>query len=105
MSEIDLKRFFLEQVPLFASFPADKVEEIVIKSRLATFEGNEAMLETGDETRHFGIMISGHAEISSADNTGTRTVRITSYNVCYTKLLRERSRSYCRRTRENSLQL
>lgn len=74
MSEIDLKRFFLEQVPLFASFPADKVEEIVIKSRLATFEGNEAMLETGDETRHFGIMISGHAEISSADNTGTRTV-------------------------------
>ncbi|HOI51396.1 MAG TPA: Crp/Fnr family transcriptional regulator, partial [Azonexus sp.] len=74
MSEIDLKRFFLEQVPLFASFPADKVEEIVIKSRLATFEGNEAMLETGDETRHFGIMISGHAEISNADNTGTRTV-------------------------------
>lgn len=74
MSEIDLKRFFLEQVPLFSSFPADKVEEIVIKSRLATFEGNEAMLETGDETRHFGIMISGHAEISSADNTGTRTV-------------------------------
>ncbi len=74
MSEIDLKRFFLEQVPLFASLPADKVEEIVIKSRLATFEGNEAMLETGDETRHFGIMISGHAEISNADNTGTRTV-------------------------------
>ncbi len=49
MSEIDIKRFFLEQVPLFASFPADQVEEIVIKSRLATFEGNEAMLETGDE--------------------------------------------------------
>ena len=74
MSEIDLKRFFLEQVQLFASFPADKVEEIVIKSRLATFEGNEAMLETGDESRHFGVLISGHAEVSSSDNTGTRTV-------------------------------
>jgi acetate kinase len=51
MSEIDLKRFFLEQVRLFEHFPADKVEEIVIKSRLATYEGNEAILETGDEGR------------------------------------------------------
>lgn len=74
MSEIDLKRFFLEQVKLFEHFTADKVEEIVIKSRLATFEGNEAMLETGDESHHFGVVISGHAEISSSDNTGTRTV-------------------------------
>jgi acetate kinase len=74
MSEMDLKRFFLEQVPLFTSFSADKVEEIVIKSRLATFEGNEAMLETGDEGHGIGIMISGHADISTSDNTGTRTV-------------------------------
>ncbi|UCV21627.1 acetate/propionate family kinase [Ferribacterium limneticum] len=74
MSEIDLKRFFLEQVRLFENFPADKVEEIVIKSRLATYEGNEAILETGDEGRFIGIMISGHAEISMTDNTGTRAV-------------------------------
>jgi acetate kinase len=51
MSEVDLKRFFLEQVRLFETFPADKVEEIVIKSRLATYEGNEAILETGDDGR------------------------------------------------------
>ena len=74
MSEIDLKRFFLEQVRLFENFPADKVEEIVIKSRLATYEGNEAILETGDEGRFIGVMISGHAEISMTDNTGTRAV-------------------------------
>ncbi len=74
MSEIDLKRFFLEQVRLFESFPADKVEEIVIKSQLATYEGNEAILETGDEGKTIGVMISGHAEISMTDNTGTRTV-------------------------------
>jgi acetate kinase len=74
MSEIDLKRFFLEQVRLFESFPADKVEEIVIKSSLATYEGNEAILETGDEGHVIGVMISGHAEISMTDNTGTRTV-------------------------------
>jgi acetate kinase len=74
MSEIDLKRFFLEQVRLFETFPADKVEEIVIKSRLATYEGNEAILETGDEGRFIGVVISGHAEISVTDNTGTRAV-------------------------------
>jgi len=74
MSEIDLKRFFLEQVRLFENFPAEKVEEIVIKSRLATFEGNEAILETGDEGKLFGVLISGHAEISMTDNTGTRSV-------------------------------
>jgi len=74
MSEIDLKSFFLEQVRLFENFPADKVEEIVIKSRLATYEGNEAILETGDEGKFIGVMISGHAEISMSDNTGTRSV-------------------------------
>ncbi|MBS1158569.1 MAG: acetate kinase [Proteobacteria bacterium] len=74
MSEIDLKRFFLEQVRLFENFPADKVEEIVIKSRLATYEGNEAILETGDEGKFIGVMISGHAEISMTDNTGSRSV-------------------------------
>jgi len=74
MSEIDLKRFFLEQVRLFENFPADKVEEIVIKSRLSTYEGNEAILETGDEGKFIGVVISGHAEISMTDNTGTRSV-------------------------------
>ncbi len=74
MSEIDLKRFFLEQVRLFENFSADKVEEIVIKSRLATYEGNEAILETGDEGHFIGVMISGHAEISMSDNTGSRVV-------------------------------
>lgn len=74
MSEIDLKSFFLERVRLFENFPADKVEEIVIKSRLATYEGNEAILETGDEGRFIGVVISGHADVSMTDNTGTRSV-------------------------------
>ena len=74
MSDIDLKQFFLEQVPLFSSFSAEKIEEILTRSRLATFEGQEALLDTGDETQHFGVMISGHAEVSTSDNTGSRHV-------------------------------
>ncbi len=74
MSEIDLKRFFLEQVRLFDSFPADKVDEIVSKSQLVTYESNEAILETGDEGRRIGVVVSGYAEISMTDNTGGRAV-------------------------------
>ncbi len=74
MTEVDLKTFFLEKVRLFESFLAEKVDEIVASSRLATYEGNEAILETGDEGRFFGILITGHAEVSVADNTGTRSV-------------------------------
>ncbi len=74
MSEIDLKRFFLEQVRLFENFSADKVEEIVSQGHLATYEGNEAILETGDEGKFIGVMITGHSEISVTDNTGTRSV-------------------------------
>jgi acetate kinase len=51
MSEVDLKKFFLEQVRLFENFPPTR-STIVIQSRLTTFEGNEAILETGDEAVH-----------------------------------------------------
>ncbi|MFN4064702.1 acetate/propionate family kinase [Azoarcus communis] len=74
MSDADLKRFFLEQVRLFESFSADRVDEIVAASRLETYEGNEAIIETGDEGRFLGVVVSGVAEISLTDNTGTRSV-------------------------------
>ncbi|KAI5915823.1 acetate/propionate family kinase [Thauera sp. 2A1] len=74
MSEIDLHNFFLEQVRLFEAFPADKVEEIVAQSRLVTYEGNEAIMETGDRGRFIGVIVSGHAEVSITDNTGVRSV-------------------------------
>ena len=73
MSDVELSRFFLEQVRLFESFSAEKVGEIVAHSALKTFEGNEAILECGEEGRFFGVLVSGHAEISVADNTGGRT--------------------------------
>jgi acetate kinase len=72
MSDAELSRFFLEQVRLFESFSADKVGEIVAHSELKTFEGNEAILECGEEGHFIGVLVSGHAEVSVADNTGGR---------------------------------
>ena len=74
MSEVDLKKFFLEEVRLFENFSADKVDLIVAQSQLTTFEGNEAILETGDESKYMGVLVSGHAEISVTDKTGSRIV-------------------------------
>ena len=74
MSEIDLKKFFLENVRLFEAVPADKVEEIVAASQLSTFEGNEAIMATGEDGSSLGVIIDGHAEISVSDNTGVRSV-------------------------------
>ena len=74
MSDGELGRFFLEQVRLFENFSADKVNEIVTQSELKTFEGNEAILECGEEGRFIGVLVSGHAEISVADNMGNRIV-------------------------------
>lgn len=72
MNDIELGRFFLEQVRLFGSFAADKVQEIVAQSKLKTFEGNEAILECGDEGHFLGILVSGQAVMSVSDNTGER---------------------------------
>lgn len=74
MGEVNLKNFCLEKVPLFENFSTQQVEQILIKSRLATFEGNEAILARGDEGKTLGIIISGHAEVSMSDNTGSRIV-------------------------------
>jgi acetate kinase len=51
MSEVDLKKFFLEQVRLFESFLPTRSRPSSAQSRLTTYEGNEAILETGDEAR------------------------------------------------------
>ena len=77
MSEVDLKKFFLEQVRLFESFPADKVEKIVNLSRLTTYEGNEAMLETGDEGRVIGV-IPEFLEAKELAHRGVSELRVVA---------------------------
>jgi acetate kinase len=72
MSEIETGQFFLEQVQLFRSFTADKVQEIVALSEFNTFEGNESILEVGNEGCFLGVLVTGQAELSVADNTGGR---------------------------------
>ncbi len=73
-SREELPAFLLQEVRLFEGFDPAVVEEIAALSDLRTFEGNEAIIECGDEGRFIGVLVSGHAEISVADNTGGRVV-------------------------------
>jgi acetate kinase len=72
MTQAELHDYLLAHVPLFAPFAAEAVREILTLSELRTFEGNEAIVECGDEARFLGVLIDGHGTISVADNTGDR---------------------------------
>lgn len=74
MTNEELNAFLREKVHLFDGFAPAVVEEIAGLSELRTFEGNEAIIECGEEGRFIGVLVSGHAQISVADNTGGRVV-------------------------------
>ena len=74
MTHDELIPFLLEKSPLFESFGRDSVAAIVEGSELRTFEGNESIIQCGEEGRFIGVLLDGHGEISVADNTGGRIV-------------------------------
>jgi acetate kinase len=74
MTPVELKKFLSEQVPLFEGFDSARIGQIADESELRTFEGSEAIIECGDEGSFFGILVSGHAQVSVADSTGGRLV-------------------------------
>jgi acetate kinase len=74
MTPKELKRFLRDEVPLFEGFDAKDIGLIAEASELRTFEGSEAIIECGEEGRFFGVLVSGHAQVSVADSTGGRVV-------------------------------
>ena len=72
MTPIELNRFLTEQVPLFDTFSPSAIEEICAESELRSFEGSEAIIECGDAGSFFGVLVSGHAQVSVADSAGGR---------------------------------
>ena len=70
----ELRSFLLESVSLFDGFAGSTLDEIIAQSPMRSFEGNEAIVECGDEGRFIGVLVSGHAEVSVADSTGGRVV-------------------------------
>ncbi|MGB7569368.1 MAG: phosphate propanoyltransferase [Chitinivibrionales bacterium] len=76
MGPDELRTFLKEQVELFRDFPDNRLRELIEGSRVTTFEGNEAVVEFGEEGRFMGVLLSGQAEAAVTDNTGNK-VRIS----------------------------
>ena len=76
MGPDELRTFLKEQVELFRDFPDNRLRELIEGSRVTTFEGNEAVVEFGEEGRFMGVLLSGRAEAAVTDNTGNK-VRIS----------------------------
>jgi acetate kinase len=74
MKPEELLKFLREKVELFSDFPENRLRELIDGSKLTTFEGNEAVIEYGEEGKFLGVLLSGKAEASVTDNTGKKTV-------------------------------
>ena len=74
MTHDELIPFLLHQTKLFEAFSEETVTQIVAESELRTFEGNESIIQCGDDGRFIGVLLDGHGEISIADSTGGRLI-------------------------------
>jgi len=68
----DIVRYLKTQVGLFAGFTEQRLQELVDKSRVVSFESNEAILHYGAEAPHLGIVLSGAVTASVLGADGTR---------------------------------
>ena len=56
---VDPSSFIKERVDLFKDFPADRLKQLVERSRVRSFEAKEAIMHRGEEATHFGVVLDG----------------------------------------------
>jgi acetate kinase len=71
---MDITRFMLSNVPMFAGFSAEQIAGLIEGSDVCTYEVNEAVIEFGEHGRFLGILIDGEAEVSVTDDSGKKHV-------------------------------
>ena len=64
--------FLKQQAALFQDFSAERLQQLVDGSRIASFEANEAIAHRGEEATHFGVVLSGTVAASVLGDGGTR---------------------------------
>ncbi len=70
--ELDVLHFLRDSVGLFKGVQEDRIADLLTRSRLVSFEANEAIVEFGEEGNFLGVMIEGEAEVSYGDDSGQR---------------------------------
>ena len=62
--------FLKQQVGMFQDFSEERLQQLVEGSRIASFEANEAIADSGTEATHFYVVLSGTAIASVAAQGG-----------------------------------
>jgi acetate kinase len=71
---MNVPEFLKQRVSLLKDFSDDSLRELADKSRLDSFEANEAVANCGDDIKHFGVVLDGRLAASSLGDGGTRQV-------------------------------
>ena len=56
---MNIPEFLKQQVAIFKDFAAERLQQLVDGSRVASFEAKEAIRHQGAEAAHFGVVLSG----------------------------------------------
>jgi acetate kinase len=63
--------FLKQRVGVFKDFSYARLQQLVEKSRVASFEANEAIAHGGDQASHFGVVLQGTVTASTVGNGGS----------------------------------
>ncbi len=66
----DIIKFLRSHVPLCEGFSDEQLYNLVIGSRLVTFEPQEAIIEFGQTGDFLGVLVEGNAQVSLTDDQG-----------------------------------
>ncbi len=72
MNPAEVAEFLKSKVLLFAGFPEIKLKELIVGSRISTFEPHEAIINFGEEGRFLGVILEGNAEACRTDDGGQK---------------------------------
>ncbi len=70
--ENDVLNFLRDSVGLFKGVAEEKIAALLTRSRVSSFEANEAIVEFGEEGNFLGVILDGEAEVSWGDDAGVR---------------------------------
>lgn len=71
---MNVAEFLKHKVSLLKDFSDESLRELTEKSRVESFEANEAVANCGDEVQHFGVVLDGRLAASALGDGGTRQV-------------------------------
>ena len=70
VANISEERLVLENIPLFASLPADAIQALESHSNIKSYRKNTVIIERGDESNSLYVLEGGKVRVYVSDEEG-----------------------------------